>query len=93
MQVALHNHFGKDVPIKGKFCKSEKNLFKISMDGMEIFVELAGDEMQSHLFIDILVKSCKPELYTLKFIDDHVLSQIEQLCCAPQVGCQGIALV
>ncbi len=93
MQVALYNHFKKDVPIKANFCKSEKNLFKISINGMEIFVELAGDEMQSHLFIDILVKSCKPELYTLQFIDDHVLSQIEQLCSAPQVGCQGIALV
>ncbi len=93
MQVALYNHFGKDVPIKGKFCKSEKNLFKISIDGMEIFVELAGDEMRSHLFIDILVRSSKTKLHTLQFIDDHVLTQIEQLCSAPQVGCQGITLV
>jgi len=93
MQVALYNHFQKDMPIKANFCKNEKNLFQILINGMEIFVELAGDEMKSHLFIDILVKSSKPELYTLQFIDDHVLSQIEQLCSAPQVGCQGVALV
>jgi hypothetical protein len=93
MQVALYNHFDKDVQPKANFCKSEKNLFKISIDGMEIFVELAGDEMKSHLFIDILVRSCKTKLHTLQFIEDHVLSQIEQLCSVPQVGCQGIALV
>jgi hypothetical protein len=93
MQVALYNHFEKDVRIKAHFCKSEKNLFKISIDGMEIFVELAGDEMKSHLFIDILVRSSKTTLHTLQFIEDHVLNQIEQLCSAPQVGCQGIALV
>ncbi|KAH8932513.1 hypothetical protein BDL97_19G077000 [Sphagnum fallax] len=93
MQVALYNHFQKDVRPKAIFCKSEKNLFKIPIDGMEILVELAGDEMKSHLFIDILVRSSKSKLHTLQFIDDHVLSQIEQLCYAPQVGCQGIALV
>jgi len=93
MQVALYKHFEKDVPIKANFCKSEKNLFKISIDGMEIFVELAGDEMKSHLFIDILVRSSKTKLHTLQFIDDHVLNQIEHLCNAPQVGCQGVALV
>jgi len=59
MQVALYNHFKKNVPIKANFCKSEKNLFQISRDGMEIFVELARDEMKSHLFIDILVRSSK----------------------------------
>jgi hypothetical protein len=93
MQVALYNHFEKDVPIKANFCKSEKNLFKISINGMEIFVELTGDEMKSHLFIDILVRSSKTKLHTLQFIDDHVLSKIEQLCSAPQLGCQGITLV
>jgi hypothetical protein len=93
MQVALYKHFEKDVPIKANFCKSEKNLFKISIDGMEIFVELAGDEMKSHLFIDILVRSSKTKLHTLQFINDHVLNQIEHLCNAPQVGCQGVALV
>ncbi len=60
---------------------------------MEIFVELAGDEMKSHLFIDILVRSSKTKSHTLQFIEDHLLSQIEQLCSAPQVGCQGIVLV
>jgi len=93
MQVALYNHFEKNMPIKEHLCKCEKNLFKISIDGMEIFVELAGDEMKSHLFIDILVRSSKTKLHTLQFIDDHVLSQIEQLCSAPQVGCQGITLM
>jgi hypothetical protein len=39
MQVTLCNHFEKDVRLKANFCKSEKNLFKISTDGMEIFVE------------------------------------------------------
>jgi hypothetical protein len=93
MQVALYNHFEKNMPIKEHLCKCEKNLLKISIDGMEIFVELAGDEMKSHLFIDILVRSSKTKLHTLQFIDDHVLSQVEQLCSAPQVGCQGVALV
>jgi hypothetical protein len=93
MQVALHNHFEKDVPIRANFCKSEKNLFKTSIDGMEIFVKLAGNEMKGHLFIDILVRSTKTELHTLQFIDDHVLNQIEQMCSAPQASCQSIALV
>jgi hypothetical protein len=93
MQVALYNHFVKDLRPNSNSCKSEKNLSKILIDGMEIFAELAGDEMKSHLFIDILVRSSKTKLHTLQFIDDHVLSQIEQLCSAPQVGCQGITLV
>jgi hypothetical protein len=93
MQVALYNHFEKDMRMRANFCKSEKNILKISINGMEIFVELAGDEMKSNLFIDILVRSCKTKLHTLQFIDDHVLSQIEQLCSAPQLGCQGITLV
>jgi hypothetical protein len=92
MQVALYNHFEKDMQMTN-YCKSEKNLFKISINGMEIFVELAGDEMKNHLFIDILVRSCKTKLYTLQFIDVHVLSQIEQLCSALQVGCQGITFM
>ncbi|KAH8934790.1 hypothetical protein BDL97_18G102800 [Sphagnum fallax] len=92
-QVALYNHFVKHLQPKANSCKSEKNLSKILIDGMEIFVELAGDEMRSHLFIDILVRSSKTKSHTLQFIEDHLLSQIEQLCSAPQVGCQGIALV
>ncbi|KAH8934778.1 hypothetical protein BDL97_18G102300 [Sphagnum fallax] len=92
-QVALYNHFVKHLRPKANSCKSEKNLSKILIDGMEIFVELAGDEMRSHLFIDILVRSSKTKLHTLQFIENHLLSQIEQLCSAPQVGCQGIALV
>jgi len=78
---------------KANSYKSEKNLSKILIDGMEIFVELAGDEMKSHLFIDILVRSSKTKSHTLQFIEDHLLSQIEQLYSAPQVGCQGITLV
>jgi hypothetical protein len=60
---------------------------------MEIFVELAGNEMKSHLFINILVRSTKTELHTFQFIDDHVLNQIKQMCSAPQSRCQSIALV
>ncbi|CAK9869218.1 unnamed protein product [Sphagnum jensenii] len=92
-QVALYNHFVKHLRPKANSYKSEKNLSKILIDGMEIFVELAGDEMKSHLFIDILVRSSKTKSCTLQFIEDHLLSQIEQLCSAPQVGCQGIALM
>ncbi len=88
MQVALYNHFMKDLRPQAKSCKTEKNLSKISIDGMEIFVELAGDGE-----IDILVRSSKTKSHTLQFIEDHLLSQIEQLCSAPQVGCQGITLV
>jgi hypothetical protein len=78
----------KDLRPQAKSCKTEKNLSKISIDGMEIFVELAGDGE-----IDILVRSSKTKSHTLQFIEDHLLSQIEQLCSAPQVGCQGITLV
>ncbi len=93
MHVALYNHFEKDMRPKANFCKSEKNLLKTSIDGMEIFVELVGDEMKSHLFIDILVRSSKTKLHIFQFIDDHVLNQIKQLCSAFQVGCRGITLM
>jgi hypothetical protein len=59
---------------------------------LEIFVELSGDEMGGHVFIDVLVKSAKTKLATLQFVNDHVLSQIEHLCSVAQ-GCQGVALV
>jgi hypothetical protein len=65
---------------------------KICANGLEIFVELSGDEMGGHVFIDVLVKSAKPKLTTLQFVNDHVLSQIEHLCSVAQ-GCQGVALV
>jgi hypothetical protein len=65
---------------------------KIWRDGLEIFVELSGDEMGGHVFIDVLVKSTKTKLETLQLVNDHVLSQIERLCSVAQ-GCQGVALV
>jgi hypothetical protein len=65
---------------------------KICVNGLEIFVELSGDEMGGHVFIDVLVKSAKTKLTTLQFVNDHVLSQIERLCSVAQ-GCQGVALV
>jgi hypothetical protein len=65
---------------------------KIWKDGLEIFVELSGDEMGGHVFIDVLVKSAKTKLKTLELVNDHVLSQIEHLCSVAQ-GCQGVALV
>jgi hypothetical protein len=66
---------------------------KASINGMESFLELIGDKMKSHLFIDILVKSSKSKSKTFQFIHEHVLSQIEHLCNVVQVGCEGVALV
>jgi hypothetical protein len=74
------------------WCTNEKNLIKIFLNGLEIFVELSGDRMACLLFIDILVKSCKSTSETLQLINDHVLSKIEQLCSSVQ-GCQGVSLV
>jgi hypothetical protein len=88
--VALYNHF-KDNWRYGEHV-NERNLMKIWKDGLEIFVELSGDEMGGHVFIDVLVKSAKTELKTLELVNDHVLSQIEHLCSVAQ-GCQGVALV
>jgi len=65
---------------------------KIWKDGLEIFVELSGDEMGGHVFIDVLIKSAKTKLETLQLVNVHVLSQIEHLCSVAQ-GCQGVALV
>ncbi|CAM6080201.1 unnamed protein product [Sphagnum tenellum] len=90
VQVILHKHF-KNLTIKAP-CKNEKNLIKIFHDGLEIFVELSGDQMATPLFIDILVKSCKSPSETLQLINDHVLTKIEQLCSSVQ-GCQGVSLV
>jgi hypothetical protein len=80
-----------NLPITAR-CTNEKNLIKIFLNGLEIFVELSGDQMACPLFIDVLVKSCKSTLQTLQFINDHVLSKIEQLCSSVQ-GCQGVSLV
>ncbi|KAH9544644.1 hypothetical protein CY35_12G005200, partial [Sphagnum magellanicum] len=90
VQVTLHKHF-MNLPIKAP-CTNEKNLIKIFLDGLEIFVELSGDQMASPLFIDILVKSRKSPSETFQLINDHVLSKIEQLCSSVQ-GCQGVSLV
>ncbi len=48
--------------------------------------------MHGHRFIDILVKSSKSEIQTIKIVHDHVLSRIEHLCNSPQ-GCQGVTLL
>jgi hypothetical protein len=88
--VTLHKHF-KNLPFTTR-CINEKNLIKIFLNGLEIFVELSGDRMASFLFIDILVKSCKNTSKTFQLINDHVLSKIEQLCSSVQ-GCQGVSLV
>ncbi|CAK9198095.1 unnamed protein product [Sphagnum troendelagicum] len=90
VQVILHKHF-KNLPIKA-LCENDNNLIKIFLNGLEIFVELSGDQMASFLFIDVLVKSCKSTFQTLQLINDHVLSKIEQLCSSVQ-GCQGVSLV
>jgi hypothetical protein len=52
---------------------------------LEIFVELIGDEMGGHVFIDVLVKSTKTKLETLQLMNDHVLSQIEHFGVLPKV--------
>jgi hypothetical protein len=80
-----------NLPIEAT-CKNEKNLMKIFLYGLEIFVELSGDQMASPIFIDVLVKSCKSTFQTLQLINDHVLSKIEQLCSSVQ-GCQGVSFV
>ncbi|CAM6015587.1 unnamed protein product [Sphagnum balticum] len=73
-------------------CENEKNLMKICVNRLEIFVELSGNQMPGHAFIDILVKSSKSEIQTIQFVHDHVLSPIERLCSSPQ-GCQGVTLM
>jgi hypothetical protein len=88
--VTLHKHF-MNLPFHPP-CTNEKNLIKIFLNGLEIFVELSGDQMASALFIDILVKSCKTPSETLQLINDHVLTKFEQLCSSVQ-GCQGVSLV
>jgi len=65
---------------------------KICVNGLEIFVELSGNQMPGHAFIDILVKSSRNEIQTIQLVHDHVLSQIEHLCSSPQ-GCQGVTLM
>jgi len=86
----LKHHFA-DLKM-GAFCENEKNLMKICVNGLEIFMELNGNEMPSHAFIDILVKSSKSEIQTIQIVHDHVLSRIEHLCSSPQ-GCQGVTLM
>jgi hypothetical protein len=88
--VALYNHI-KDNWSHAQH-ENDRNLMKIWKDGLEIFIELSGDEMGGHVFIDVLVKSAKTKLKTLELVNDHVLSQIEHLCSVAQ-GCQGVALV
>jgi hypothetical protein len=80
-----------NLPIK-PHCENEKNLIKIFLDGLEIFVELNGDQMACPIFIDVLVKSCKNTFQTLQLINDHVLSKIKHLCNSLQ-GNQGVSLV
>jgi hypothetical protein len=80
-----------NLPIEAPYT-NEKNLIKIFLNGLEIFVELSGDQMASPLFIDILVKSCKSTLQTLQLINDHVLNKIEQFCSSAQ-GCQGVSFM
>ncbi len=76
----------------GAIFDNEKNLMTICVNGLEIFVELSGNEMHGHAFIDILVKSSKSEIQTIQFVHDHVLSRIEHLCSSPE-GCQGVTLM
>jgi hypothetical protein len=88
--VVLKRHFA-DLEL-GAICENEKNLMKICVNGLEILVELSGNQMPGHAFIDILVKSSKSETQTIQLVHDHVLSQIEHLCSSPQ-GCQGVTLM
>jgi len=88
--VVLKHHFA-DLKM-GAICENEKNLMKICVNGLEIFVELTCNQMFGHVFIDILVKSSKTEIQTIQLVHDHVLSPIENLCNSPQ-GCQGVTLM
>ncbi len=88
--MALYNHIKDNW--RHALHVNDRNLMKIWKDGLEIFIELSGDEMGGHVFIDVLVKSAKTKLKTLELVNDHVLSQIEHLCSVAQ-GCQGVALV
>ncbi len=65
---------------------------KICVNGLEIFVELSGNQIPGHTFIDILVKSSKSQIQTINLVHDHVLNPIEHLCSSPQ-GCQGVTLM
>ncbi len=76
----------------GALCDNDKNLMKICVNGLEILVELSGNQMPGHAFIDILVKSSRNEIQTIQLVHDHVLSPIEHLCNSPQ-GCQGVTLM
>ncbi len=76
----------------GAICENEKNLMKICVNGLEILVELSGNEMHGHAFIDVLVKSSKSEIQTIQLVHDHVLNRIKHLCSSPQ-GCQGVTLM
>ncbi len=76
----------------GAICENQKNLMRIYVNGLEIFVELSGNQMPGHAFIDILVKSSKSEIQTIQLVHDHVLSRVEHLCSSPQ-GCQGVTLM
>ncbi|KAH8966290.1 hypothetical protein BDL97_03G018100 [Sphagnum fallax] len=87
IQVVLHNYFNANGELV-----NERNLMRIWRDGLEILIELSGDEMGGHVFIDVFVKSAKTKLETLQLVNDHVLNQIEHLCSVAQ-GCQGVALV
>ncbi len=76
----------------GAICENQKNFMKICVNGLEILVELSGNQMPSHAFIDILVKSSKSEIQMIQLVHDLVLSRIEHLCSSPQ-GCQGVTLM
>ncbi|KAH8934832.1 hypothetical protein BDL97_18G105100 [Sphagnum fallax] len=90
VQVVLTRYF-TNLGMEAR-CENEKNLMKICGDRLEIFVELSGNQMPGHAFIDILVKSSKSEIQTIQIVHDHVLSQIEHLCSSPK-GCQGVTLM
>jgi hypothetical protein len=63
----------------GAFCENQNNLMKICVNGLEIFMELSGNQMLDHAFIDILMKSPMNEIQTIQLVHDHVLSRIEHL--------------
>ncbi|CAM6039910.1 unnamed protein product [Sphagnum compactum] len=90
VQVVLKRHIA-NLRMEAS-CENEKNLIKICVNGLEIFVELSGNQMPGHAFMDILVKSSKSEIQTIQLVHDHVLSRIEHLCSSPQ-GCQGVTLM
>lgn len=66
----------------------DRNLICFTQNGNEVFVEYCD----IHFFVDVLVRSSQPYMKAVKFIDTHVIRQIQHFCASPEGG-QGVLLV